>query len=295
MLQSKINLNNYSLFFSEFVVTKSLVICFVILLGTVNNVIADVITVAFSSKKPPYSFKSKMKMDIGIEVELVRAVLAEMGHSLEIVIMPARRLKWSVQNGLSQASASVQADSSDGLYYSDDFIKYSNVAISKKKLKLEIKNIADLEKYNFIIWKNGWAELGKEFYDTYKPNESGEFMPNYKEAPNQYSQNIIFWRDRLEVIIIDKFIFEYYRETLAKELQLNTDTEVTIHNIFKSEKTVFAIAFQNEKLRDEFNIKLAKIQQEGTYARIVAGFMGSDKSWQLESMNKTKPDVIKQK
>ncbi len=84
--------------------------------------------------KPPYVISQEHS---GFEIDLVRAILAEMGHTLSPIYVPfgrtARLLKDStVDIGLTQSAA----HNVDDAVLSDPYIIYQNVVVTKRKITL---------------------------------------------------------------------------------------------------------------------------------------------------------------
>ena len=98
---------------------------------------------------------------------------------------------------------------------------------------------------------------------------NGIFPKNYNQAFNQLSQNKMFWADRVQLIIIDKTIFEHHKNILSKEF--DTSAPITYHDLIKS-KTSYAVAFNHAVLRDQFNEGLKKIRANGSYQKIIDAY-----------------------
>jgi polar amino acid transport system substrate-binding protein len=223
------------------------------------------ITAAFGIDKPPFSFRDDNGVDTGIEVDIVRAALKEAGHTLRVRIVPNARLPLLVKAGDADLAATVMGEDGGGLYFSDPYIVFENYAISKRARNVVVNSIADLGKYSFVIWQNGWRDLGPEFETAYRPDAQSRMRPNYNETNSQALQNKMFWADRVDLIIVDRTIFGWYRRELTSWIK--TDDSLVFHDIFKT-VTRFPVAFHDKKLRDQFNAGLKKIRADGTYQKI---------------------------
>ncbi|MBC3872339.1 substrate-binding periplasmic protein [Undibacterium flavidum] len=226
------------------------------------------LSIAFASDRPPYCFR-KDNLDQGIEIELLRLIMAQAGHTIKIVTIPKIRLIKAVRDKEVDAAATVQDNKDSNLYFSDPYLEFQNVAISKSLHKIQLNNLPDLKNYSFIIWQDGWRNLGPEFEATYRPDANGIFPKNYNQAFNQLSQNKMFWADRVQIIIIDKTIFEHNKRQLATEF--DTSVALTYHDVIKT-KTPYSVAFNDANLRQQFNEGLKRIRTSATYQKIIDSY-----------------------
>lgn len=226
------------------------------------------IIVAFASDRPPYSFRQSGQ-DVGIEIDLIKLIMSSAGHTVKVVTIPKIRLLKSVREKEVDAGATVQENSDDKLFFSDRYLDFQNVVISKAKHDIKLKAMSELKHYSFIIWQDGWRNLGPEFEAEYRPDANGIFPKNYNQAFNQLSQNKMFWADRVQLIIIDKTIFEHHKSILYKEF--DTSGPLTYHDLIKS-KTSYSVVFNHPVLRDQFNEGLKKIRANGSYQKIIDSY-----------------------
>lgn len=231
--------------------------------------VAAELRVVFETKRPPFVFVQNGEV-IGIEVDVIRAALQRSGHSLKVLSEVSNsRLLSMLERKQVELSASVQGKDGDGIYYSDPYVEYVNYAISKKSKNITLNTLSELRNYNFIIWANGWRNLGPEFKQWYQPshqNGVAEFKGNYHEAPDQEAQSILFWKDSVDVIVVDRAVFEWSRKKLSSKL--DTSAEVVFHDIFPK-RTSYSVAFHNKQLRNQFNSALQQMRQDGTYQAIL--------------------------
>lgn len=226
------------------------------------------LSIAFASDRPPYCFR-KDNLDQGIEIDLLRLIMAQAGHTIKIVTIPKIRLIKAVREKEVDAAATVQDNKDSKLYFSDPYLEFQNVAISKSIHKIQLNGFQDLKQVSFIIWQDGWRNLGPEFEATYHPDANGIFPKNYNQAFNQFSQNKMFWADRVQVIIIDKTIFEHYKRQLASEF--DTSVALAYHDLIKT-KTAYGVVFNDANLRLQFNDGLKKIRANANYQKIIDSY-----------------------
>ncbi|AUH52286.1 hypothetical protein CXB49_16435 [Chromobacterium sp. ATCC 53434] len=227
--------------------------------------------VVFSSGRPPFSFHDDKSGDTGIEVDLMRAALQRLGYSMKTAIAPNSRLLLAVAGGQADIASAVHEHGTDGkgVYYSDGFIEYHNIAIGKRERRLDIRSQRDLDGHSFAIWQHGWQDLGPAFQAAYQPDPSGRFRGNYHETASQENQCRMFWADRVELLIIDRTVFSWFRDKLAASLP--TGAAVSYYDIFP-QSTVFPAAFRDKALRDRFNQALRQLRRNGDYQRILARY-----------------------
>ena len=224
--------------------------------------------VAFASDRPPYCFR-KDQLDQGIEIDLLRHVMAQSGHTIKVLTMPKIRLIKAVKDKEVDAAATVQNNKDAQLSFSDPYLEFQNIVISKSHHAIQLNSMKDLSQYSFIIWQDGWKNLGPEFEASYRPDANGIFPKNYHQAFNQLSQNKMFWADRVQLIIIDKTIFEHNKQQLAGEF--DTNVPLTYHDLIKA-KTAYSVVFKDPELHLQFNEGLKKIRTSGTYQKILDSY-----------------------
>jgi polar amino acid transport system substrate-binding protein len=241
-----------------------------VLLGavSVNSAYAAEITVAFAGDRTPYFFRQNGQ-DVGIEIDLIKLIMSNAGHTVKVVNIPKIRLLKSVKEKEVDGAATVQDNNDEKLFFSDRYLDFQNMIISKTRHDIKLKAMGELKNYSFIIWQDGWRNLGPEFEADYRPDANGVFPKNYNQAFNQLSQNKMFWADRVQLIIIDKTIFEHNKSILSKEF--DTSAPLTYHDLIKS-KTSYSVAFNQVSLRDQFNEGLRKIRANGSYQKIIDNY-----------------------
>jgi polar amino acid transport system substrate-binding protein len=200
--------------------------------------------------KPPYFYIDDRGDHAGIEVDIVRAVLRRMGDTVTYRMVPNVRLLYVLQKGDADLAVSVRGSDGDGLFFSYDFVEYENVAITRKSKHIVLDTLTDLDRYDFVIWQNGWRDLGPQFEAKYRPSARGEFPANYHQPSTQEAQNKMFWAGRVDVMVVDKIIFKWYRKQLSGTF--DTSEKIVYHAIFPGH-TAFQVGFRDEELRNRFN------------------------------------------
>ncbi|MDF1881790.1 transporter substrate-binding domain-containing protein [Sulfurimonas sp. MAG313] len=230
---------------------------------------------AFGFDRPPYMYDKNSGK--GIEESLVRQILKNRGLSLkEIKQVPMQRGQTILKdNSKIDFSVGVFEDKTDGLFYSDNFIKYENVAISRSSDKIQINKIQDLKGKTVVAWEKASLMLGKEFKSLFNL----ENRPvKYTETYDQKLQHQNFFLKKADVILVDKNIFQWYVNKY--KYRYDTRQEYTIHPIF-SEPTWVKVSFRDKRLRDEFNLGLKALRKNGMYDEIISRSLKIDLQKQL--------------
>ncbi len=225
--------------------------------------------VAFNADKPPFAFVDASGKATGTEIDILAMALERLGHQLVPVAVSKARLEVTVKAGQADIGLSVQGKDGDGLYYTDYFSKFENVAVSRKADKVKLHSLADLDNYRFVIWQGGWNDLGPVFAARYKPNAQGQFPTNYVQSSSQELQSRVFWNKRVDVIVVDRAIFAWYRRQLAASVRV--DDELVFHDIFDS-TTNYGAVFVDKALRDKVNDVLRAMQADGSIRQIMARY-----------------------
>ncbi len=225
--------------------------------------------IAFGQNRPPFVFQENGRWQ-GFEMDIVREALRHKGHSIkDTTHMPNKRLAIAVSAMGYDAAAAVQFID-DGSWYSDNFIAYENYAISKTHLGLKIESIKDLTRYNPVAWRNAYRNLGPEYEKYFGPHARGGYLENYQEIDDQSLQNMIFWRDEANVLIVDKTLFQWFRKRLAA--RYDTTVPVVYHDIFP-QKTYYRVNFIDKALRDDFNEGLSYLKETGRYQQLIENYL----------------------
>lgn len=243
------------------IIQHTTILCCLLLSLSTGTAVAHEVTVAFGQQKPPYvSLNGKH----GIEVDLFREAFALNGHTLRIKVMPKRKVKFSLKKYDDIDAASSVNLSRDRFYYSDKFVSFRDIAITRESDNISLDKVSDLIPYKLGSWQGANMSLGEEFASLY--GKDGKYKERYRDFASQLRQNIEFWMGNVDVLIIDQNIFEYYRKFLSSEF--GTAQAVTYHNLFPKEIPHYA-AFKERWLRDEFNDALATLRANGRYREII--------------------------
>ncbi|MBP7462300.1 MAG: transporter substrate-binding domain-containing protein [Candidatus Delongbacteria bacterium] len=223
---------------------------------------ADRLVIAISNDIPPYVTDQSKG---GIEIDIIKEALIHKGHTFNTIQCSYKELATAVKDKRADAAAGVR-QMDDSTFYSDYFIQFKNVAVTKKKNKIKLDKITDLKDKSIITWQNAHRDLGPEFESLFSPSVEAPYIEKYKELPVQADQVDMFWKDQAEVIIIDEIIFKWFSKKLSGLKK--PDQEVVYHYLFP-EITEFQLNFKDSRIRDDFNKGLKYIRDEGIYKEII--------------------------
>jgi len=221
---------------------------FAILLATLISQAAiakETLVIAVGLAKPPYVIQAN---NSGFEMELIRNVLATMGKSAEFIYTSFGHS--SKMLAVDEIDAVMTANNRmfhDETKLSNGYIIYENVAISLKSKNLSIESITDLANYSVASFQKADKILGEKFETAV--NQS----PYFLQIADQRRQPILLLKERVDVVVMDKNIFNY----LARELKIEQlENKFSFHYIFP--KTHYKMAFKETQNTINFNKALFK-------------------------------------
>lgn len=205
---------------------------------------------------PPYVLRES---NSGIELDIAREALLVKGHKITLEYLPFGRVMLALENGDVDAALTVNEDSGiAGIHYSNTHITYQNVAIGLNQQKLQVANIASLNKYSVLAFQFASRYLGNEFKLMASHN------PDYSEKGQQNIQVSMLYLKRVQIVVLDLNIFKYY-----KKLESRVDTGATIDVFEIFPPTPYKVGFRNVDLKKDFNLGLSKLKKSGRYDEII--------------------------
>jgi len=212
------------------------------------------LTVAFSLDKPPYVVRAT---ESGIEVEIIRRILLDMGYELVPTFQPPARSVKSLEQGRVDAMATIK--NAPNFYLSNPYIIFRNYAWSLRSKKLQIHTLSDLSKYRVIAFQNARSFLGSEYEKAIEKNS------NYQEVADQSQQIRMLLTDRTDVVVCEERTLKNNQKKIEPSLKTMLP-EIEKHSLFEESK--YSVAFRNVKLRDSFNEVLKKLESHKAFDKI---------------------------
>ncbi len=219
------------------------------------NVYAKELKLAVGLALPPYFIQES---NSGLELDIIRAALKFKGYSVKTEFLPLSRVVKSMADGKVDCASPINENSGVKAFYSDSHIFYQNMGVSLKSNNLTINNLDDLKNKKIVSFQNAKKYLGEDFATMATNNQE------YKEKANQETQNLLLFKNRIQIVVGDVNIFKYYTKKVAG--RVNTNQEVVYHNLFP--KTNYKVAFKDKSVMEDFNMGRKQIKKNGLYKKI---------------------------
>jgi len=209
--------------------------------------------------KPPYI---QMQDGAGFELELLKAVVSEMGYSSVFMHVPNARISYLLEQGNADiATLQGMQETSNQLTYSQPYIRYQNAVITLREHEHSINQPSDLSGLNIVAFQGASRVLGEEFA------ASIEGSNRYTEVTNQRSQVDLLLLQRIDAAIMDINIFQYYRRVA------NDHQPIKLHLLFPASD--YRCAFRDPLLQQQFDMALRAYQASSDYQRLQLEYFGA--------------------
>jgi polar amino acid transport system substrate-binding protein len=225
-----------------------------------------IVNIMLGIDKPPFIFGQSSSK--GIEADLLKEAFSLVNYQVKI-----SQGKKSTQEKVLYAENDIDgvatiSQKNKGLYYSDEFTVYENYVITRKTDNIIIDTIEDLKNIKFVTWKTAYNDLGDKFYKLYNPKD-GIYKESYNDTSTQIDDAKMFFSKKVDAIIVDKTIFNWHK------LYFNNNEKYTFHKIFNTKKS-YPVVFRNKDVRDDFNIGLNILKENGRYDEIIKFYETQD-------------------
>lgn len=208
--------------------------------------------------KPPYVISEQHS---GFEVELVRAIFADIGYEITPIYVPFGRTARVVNSGSVDVGLTLtHKHDIDATLLSNEYIAYQNVAVSLQERSLSISSLQDLSGKSIIAFQTAKSVLGEAFYNAV------DQQPTYLELAEQKRQVSLLLLGSVDVAILDRNIFNYIKSQFPSNQQHATQ----IHPIFPV--STYRAAIPDALLRRQFDIALAQFIADGRYQALLDKF-----------------------
>ncbi len=226
----------------------------------VTEASADQLKIAVGLWIPPYVIREEGR---GIEYDILKETLALAGHEMIPRYVPLARTLADLQTFQVDGIMSTGLKNLPGCY-TDSHITYWNYAITLKSNNLQISSIADLSDKSIMAFQNAKNYLGEEYRNMALNNGQ------YSEIGDQRSQNKLLFLNRIEVVVGDQYIFQWFSKDPEVTKFTGPAPEVTYHEIFPPSH--FQSVFRSQDICDGFNIALKELRASDRYDEIVSSY-----------------------
>lgn len=151
-------------------------------------------------EKPPYI---EVATRTGYELELLQQVSLRMHRCAVFIHTPNGRLLELFKQGVADF-VSLQRNTPDGFYATQTYISYENVVITRSDLQPPVHTLDDLAGRRVTAFQNARLLLPPA-YASLLPR-----LSSYLEVVEQHQLPAMLLKDRVDALVMDKNIFEYY-------------------------------------------------------------------------------------
>ncbi|MBO6258433.1 MAG: basic amino acid ABC transporter substrate-binding protein [Succinivibrio sp.] len=245
---------------------KSLGLCAVLLCGVSADAEEQVLRVGTEPAFAPFEYIDESNSElVGFDIDLIKAVAAAEGYSVELSQMPFDGLIPAVLTGQLEAAIAgftITDERKKRVAFSAPYYDAGLGVLVKAELKDSIKNVADLSGHSICvqIGTSGALYAQNDVKDA-KVTQFNTSTETYMELA----------KGGCDAVINDKPVHEYY---LAKTKPQNMHM---LPEFITSEQYGIVIGKNDEKTQQIIASGLKKIQQNGTYNSIYEKWFGAKK------------------
>tara|TARA_R110000868_G_scaffold218576_1_gene469057 strand:- start:214212 stop:215000 length:789 start_codon:yes stop_codon:yes gene_type:complete len=218
------------------------------------------VSIITASSVAPYIIRENNK---GIVSDLITEIFAQAGYTVNLSYASNKRLQKQMLDHSVDGAFNFPEGDARNLYSTEPIVTYQNIAITNTNSNITIDKIEDLRGRNIAAFQNASKYLDPEYADAVKNNE------HYFEINEQIHQLYMLDKKRVDVIVMDKKIYQYYYQKVYAGKK--NKPQHTLHNIFKP--TNMVAVFHDEKLRDIINSGLEEFHKNGHFDEIEARYI----------------------
>lgn len=216
---------------------------------------AKSISVAAGWARPPYINSADHS---GFELDLIRAVLKDMGHETTVVYVPHSTTISLLKNGQVDMALTLNSDSGIAQeMLSDVYITYQNAILSLKRHKLVLTSLAQLSDLRVIGFQSAKNVLGIQFFEAVSASSL------YFEMADQNKQLELFLQGNVDAIAIDINVFDYLSREMTGSSQFD---KIEVHPFFPLNN--YRAGFRDKQLKQKFNEALNEYLGSSQYVKL---------------------------
>ncbi|WP_343847172.1 substrate-binding periplasmic protein [Bowmanella denitrificans] len=227
-----------------------------LLMSTVAQASSLVMAVGWT--KPPYVIADQ---DKGFELDLVRAILQNLGHQVDPVYVPFGRSAGMLNHGqVDMALNMTERMPVPHEQLSQVYVTYRNVVISLKVSRVKLDSMADMKGFSIVAFQNASIVLGQEFAKEVSDSRL------YTELPDQSKQVKMLLEGRIDLAVMDINIFRH----ISTKFRDDALDLVDIHWLFPP--TGYRVGFKDKALLQEFDKALQAYRSSDQYPALIATY-----------------------
>jgi ABC-type amino acid transport substrate-binding protein len=218
---------------------------------------------------PPHMIKASNN---GIDVDIAREVLQEIGYRVKLDYAPLKRSMYQVaQKKANLFLPTFFQDDTSELFISASIIKYRPMVFSLKKSNFLFKNISDLKGERIATFQGATGYFGEEFMKISK-------YKNYRELHDMSKFPEMLIKGRTDVVVLDYYIFYYFLQKYLKDSPTDKFliNEIAEFSLFPEVKAY--VGFHDQKLRNDFNNQLHIYKSQNKDNKVIEKYIGQIES-----------------
>jgi len=225
----------------------------------VNAVHSANVTMSFGEKIPPFCFP---ETNSGLELDVIGEALAYRGHKLIPSYYPLARIPIAFKQKLVNATMTDLGEdlTTYGGHYGDPAVWYDNVLITLKEKNLTINKPEDLKDLSVISFQGALKRYPKWLNPV-------KAAGNYYELNDQKLQVLTLNKGRYDVVLSDRNIFKYFSLQLKRTAKFSSKPIIE-HKFIKLDLNNYRPVFRDAAIRDDFNLGLKQLKDNGRYQEI---------------------------
>jgi len=223
---------------------------------------AGIIRIGFIEHSPPWVNADNRP---GIAVALLREALQAEGLALQPLFYPyARRLALYRRNevdALYDMSATAQKRENLAGTLGKPLHSFDNLVLGLQKRHFRLDKPADLIGLNILAWEGAQNDLPDSF-DTVAAVAQGR----YTETGDQRQQIKSLNAGRVDVILADRLVVDWYRKRLRNDPQLDARQPVDVFAILPPREAT--VLWRDPALRQRIDYRIREMKNDGRYNAI---------------------------
>ena len=201
----------------------------------------------------------------GMDLDILRGVLDEMGHPSTVSFVPAKRALAMVTRDDADVAVPVfYEDDREGYYTSDAIIDYKPTVFTLSRHGYIFNGLSSLSEHSVVTFVGAKGYFGPVF------TEATDNAVSYNEINNVSAMPELLLRERYSAAVLDENIFYYFYRKENKSRDLNV---FSAHAVFP--KVEASVGFNNQNFRDSFNEQLAKYRTAGKDRQVIEKYVGA--------------------